>query len=81
MSHSWKANQGPDRHKGEVYQPADSGFELYAEDVWEDDATGRFAKEQWSIGPQKRRSKWLGKRLGDVRIELEGNLEYFDLRA
>ena len=81
MSHSWKANRGPDRHKGEVHQPTAGSFELYADDAWEDDAAGRFARAQWSAAPRKRRSKWLGKRLKDVQVELADDLEYFDLRA
>ena len=38
-------------------------FELYAEDVWEDDESGRFAKARWSEGPRRRRSQWLRQQL------------------
>lgn len=82
MSHSWKANRGPDRHKGEVYRPANDDFELHADDVWEDNAMGRFARERWSAGPRKRRSKWLGQTLKDLQIELEDDdLDMDRLRA
>ncbi|QDV06158.1 hypothetical protein Poly30_16630 [Planctomycetes bacterium Poly30] len=80
MSHSWKANRGPDRHRGEVYEPEDGHFELHADDVWDDDAMGRFARERWSAAPRKRRSKWLGTRLEDLRAELDDeDLEAFDI--
>jgi hypothetical protein len=38
-------------------------FELYDEDVWEDDQVGHFARERWSEGPRRRRSQWLRQQL------------------
>ncbi len=88
MSNSKKARRNRRRYDEESHTShrislsgKNDAFELYAEDVWDGDDMGRFAKSRWSAGPKKRRSEWLRQRLDEAAAGFDDDLGYIDLTA
>ena len=81
MGQAWKLSQ---KHKrpDAASITGNEDFELHADDVWDDNHMGRFAKARWSEGPKRRRSQWLRERLMDAAAQTPvDELGYLDLRA